>query len=247
MCTLSFLPADGGCHLLMNRDEQRTRPNALPPRLHHSGKLRSIYPSEQGGGTWIGVNDAGLCGALLNWYARPILIDRPAFSRGLIIPTLLGASSIEGAVLFLHSLPIAKLAPFRLFLFDPGKAKATMLASDGATLDQRELPWENSHWFSSGHDEASASRIRSETAQRAAAESDAWTLPWLRRLHCSHEPQEGAYSFCMHRADARTVSSTEITITRNRAGLTYRDNAPCREHDAMTLTLGLRLQGRIAG
>ena len=91
MCTLSFIPVEGGFHLLMNRDEQRSRITALPPRLHPCGNLRAIYPSEQGGGTWIGVNEAGLCAALLNWYSKPPLADRPAFSRGLISPTLLAA------------------------------------------------------------------------------------------------------------------------------------------------------------
>lgn len=242
MCTLSFMPVRGGFHLLMNRDEQRSRPDALPPRLHPSGRLRSIYPSEQGGGTWIGGNDAGLCAALLNWYARPVLIERRAFSRGLIIPTILGAPDSEGALVFLKSLPLGKLAPFRLFLFHARETKATMITSDGATLELRKLPWERSHWFSSGHDEAEVSRIRGETALSAAADTDAGTLTWLRRLHLSHEPQEGAYSFCMHREDACTVSFTELSITGDRAVMTYLDKSPCRRHEASSVTLGLPLR-----
>lgn len=247
MCTLSLMPARGGFHLLMNRDEQRSRPLAQPPRLHPCGKLRALYPSEQGGGTWIGVNDAGLCAALLNWYARPVLIDRPAFSRGLIIPTLLGASSNEEAVLFLRSLPLDKLAPFRLFLFHAGETKGSMLSSDGVNLDECDLPWEQSHWFSSGHDEAEASRIRGETAVRAAAEADAGTLPWLQRLHRSHDPEKGPYSLCMHREDACTVSSAEISLTNKGAMMTYRDGAPCFPDDATTMTLRLKLRRGATG
>lgn len=237
MCTLSFLPADGGYHLLMNRDEQRSRPDAHPPRLHPAGEHLSVYPGEQGGGTWIGVNDAGLCAALLNWYARPLLIDRPAFSRGLIIPTLLGASGSDEAVLYLRSLPLDKLAPFRIFLFHAGETKATMLASDGASLNQCGLPWKHSHWFSSGHDEAEASRIRDETATRASAETDAGTLEWLRRLHRSHQPKRGPFSICMHREDARTVSMTEVTLLHGKAELTYHAGPPCRESNRLNLSL----------
>ncbi len=227
MCTLSFLPENGGFHLLMNRDEQRSRPQALPPRLHHCGSLKAVYPSEQGGGTWIGLNDAGLCAALINWYARPLLIERPAFSRGLLIPTLLSASSSEGALLFLRSLPLGKLAPFRLFLFHVRETKATMVTSDGEIVEQHELPWERSHWFSSGHDEAEASRVRGETSVLASAEADASSLPWIRRLHRSHEPEEGAYSFCMHREDACTVSLTEVSVGKEGGSLAYQPGSPC--------------------
>lgn len=244
MCTLSFLPEKGGFHLLMNRDERHSRPEALPPRLHPCGGMSAVYPSERGGGTWIGLNESGLCAALINWYSRPTLIERPAFSRGLLIPTVLGATSSEEAVLFLRSLPLDRLAPFRLFLFHAAEAKATMLASDGSSLDQCNLPWERSHWFSSGHDEAGATVIRGQTSVLAAGEADAGTLPWLRRLHRSHGPEQGPFSFCMHREDARTVSLTEVSVGKEAGGLTYYPGSPCVDTHAERIVLAWKRSNR---
>lgn len=240
MCTLSFIPVRGGFHLLMNRDEQRSRPVARPPRLHPSGKLKAIYPSEQGGGTWIGINNEGLCAGLINRYSKPRLTACQAFSRGLIIPTLLAARNREEAAFLLRSLPLDKLNPFRLFLFDARERGITSLSSDGTSLEEQKLPWERSHWFSSGYDEPTAMRIRGKVAENASGESDAGTLAWLRRLHRSHDPEEGPFSICMHREDACSVSMTEVTLVNAKATLTYHAGLPCQKSDGFNLSLPIK-------
>jgi hypothetical protein len=240
MCTLSFMPVQGGFHLLMNRDEQRSRATALPPRLHPCGNLRAIFPSEQGGGTWVGVNERGITAALINWYSRPGLIDRPAFSRGLIIPTLLAAKKSEEALFLLRSLPLSKLDPFRLFLFDAEEQAVTSLSSDGIGLEELKLPWERSHWFSSGYDEPEAIKIRGEISESASKESDADTHAWLSRLHGSHHPEQGPFSICMHRQDACTVSMTEVTLMHGKAELTYHAGSPCRASGGVRLGISLK-------
>jgi hypothetical protein len=240
MCTLSFIPVRGGFHLLMNRDEQHGRPTALPPRLHPCGELRAIYPSEQGGGTWVGVNEVGLSAGLINWYSKPHLTDRPAFSRGLIIPTLLASKSSSEAALLLRSLPLSKLSPFRLFLFHAVEQSITSLSSDGIGLEELNHPWERSHWFSSGYDEPKATKIRGEVSEGASGESDAGTLSWLRRLHRSHDPEQGPFSICMHREDACSVSMTEITVSEGSANLTYQEGSPCKETGGLRLDLPIK-------
>jgi hypothetical protein len=240
MCTLSFLPVEGGFHLLMNRDEQRSRPAAFPPRLHPCGNLRAIYPSEQGGGTWIGTNEAGLTAALINWYSRPRLSGQAAFSRGLIIPTLLSSESSAVASLLMRSLPLHHLDPFRLFLFEATTRTITFISSDGKHLEAVDLPWERRHWFSSGYDEPEATRLRGLTCENSDKESDAGTLPWLRRLHRSHDPAEGPFSLCMHREDACTVSMTEVCLSKAKAELTYHSGSPCQESDGARLGISLR-------
>jgi hypothetical protein len=102
---------------------------------------------------------------------------------------------------------------------------------------EEELPWEQSHWFSSGYDEPEATRIRGITAKRAASQSDAGTMEWMRRLHRSHEPEEGPFSICMHRDDACSVSMTEISFLNQKSGLTYHAGSPCGESDGLRLTL----------
>ena len=52
---------------MCNRDERRDRRAATPPAVHRLQHRTAIYPVDPvGGGTWIGVNDAGLAAALLN-------------------------------------------------------------------------------------------------------------------------------------------------------------------------------------
>ena len=95
MCSVSFLPLAEGFHLLMNRDEKLTRPEALPPALRRCGKFSALYPREPGGGTWIGCNETGLGLALINWYSRPHF--GASLSRGVIIPALLEAATLREA------------------------------------------------------------------------------------------------------------------------------------------------------
>lgn len=240
MCTLSFLPVEDGFHLLMNRDEHRSRPAAFPPRLHPCGNLRAIYPSEQGGGTWIGTNGSGLTAALINWYSRPRLAGQAAFSRGLIIPTLLSSESSAGASLLLRNLPLHRLDPFRLFLFEAATRTVTSISSDGKHTKEVELAWKPGHWFSSGYDEAEAIRVRGLTCESLKKTADAGSLPWLRRLHRSHDPTEGPFSICMHREDACTVSMAELSVTNSRAELTYHSGSPCQESGGVRLGIPLK-------
>ena len=92
MCTVTLLPYDDGFRLACNRDERRDRLPALPPTSHACGNRTATFPVDPaGGGTWIGVNDAGLVATLLNQTrfgdARPIT----AQSRGLIVPLVMAA------------------------------------------------------------------------------------------------------------------------------------------------------------
>ncbi|HEY2835502.1 MAG TPA: NRDE family protein, partial [Rhizomicrobium sp.] len=114
MCTVSFLPQSQGFFLAMNRDEQKSRPRALPPRRRKTGVHTSLYPSEKSGGTWIGVNDAGLVLALINWYAKPQRGRSLCLSRGIVIPELLAANDLKDLSARLKKLPLQELNPFRL-------------------------------------------------------------------------------------------------------------------------------------
>src|SRR6266516_8175349 len=80
MCTLSFLPKAQGFYLAMNRDEKRMRSIAFSPSSVDLATCRAILPREPKGGTWIAVNDAGVCLALINWHR----IAEPAFGGQLL-------------------------------------------------------------------------------------------------------------------------------------------------------------------
>lgn len=235
MCSLSFLPHGDGFHLLMNRDEQRTRSIALPPAIHRRGPLRALYPQEPSGGTWIGVNERGMTFALLNWYSRTPLPNTGTISRGSIIPALLEADSPSEAEASLKSFPLAAMNPFRLIIIASSFRSLCEWQSDGHLLECRILEWKRNHWFSSGYDEEKSIRDRGLVIEQATGQSDANSIDWLRRLHGSHAPTKGPFSICMHREDACTVSFTEVTFEGGNISMIYNHGAPCQNSRSTTL------------
>jgi hypothetical protein len=222
MCTVSFLPQTRGFFLAMNRDEQKSRARAMPPRRRQTGAHASLYPSEKSGGTWIGVNDAGMALALINWYAKPQRDRSLCLSRGIVIPELLAAGDLKDLSAGLKNLPLSELNPFRLVAISIGERSVREWRWDGKSLTSKRFSWTRHHWFSSGYDEALVERRRRPLV-RAIAE----TPSAIRRLHRSHKPERGPFSICMHRDVAETVSYTEIAVTKEKARLRYAAGAPC--------------------
>ena len=67
MCTVTVVPHETGIRVMCNRDERRSRPAALPPQVHDLGGRLAAFPVDpRGGGSWVGVNDAGIVVTLLN-------------------------------------------------------------------------------------------------------------------------------------------------------------------------------------
>ena len=114
MCSVSFIPRQDGFVLAMNRDELISRVAALPPRLHDRGDLAVLCPSEPSGGTWIGVNSAGMAFSLLNWHSQPDRATDNLISRGEVVRTLLCSRSTSEAGSILKELPLRRMNPFRL-------------------------------------------------------------------------------------------------------------------------------------
>ena len=227
MCTVSFLPMRAGFMLAMNRDERKSRPGGLAPRRHTAGPRNALHPSEPGGGTWIGVNDAGLTLALINWYSKPQRDGSLCISRGIVIPQLLAADDLATVGNLLAEMPLARLNPFRLIAASLKDRAVREWRWDGAALQSRRHGWMRRHWFSSGYDEAAVNRKRAGLVRTAAGTASAMTPAWLRKLHRSHLPERDAFSVCMHREDAETVSYTEILATSRSAEMRYSATSPC--------------------
>lgn len=227
MCTVSFIPNKTGFDLAMNRDEQLGRMAALPPAMIEHGVFKALYPRELQGGTWIGLNEAGLAFALINWYSETQRQAAGTLSRGGVIPALLATATARDAESALMEMPLKRLNPFRIIVISLAEHCLHEWRSNGEMIKGSVLPWDKHHWFSSGFDEATANRIRLATCQQAAQELDADTLPWLRRLHSSHHPAKDAFSICMHRIGACTVSYTEIVADSKSAVMTYHASPMC--------------------
>lgn len=227
MCTVSLIVRPDGYLLAMNRDERRTRPRGRPPAIHRRRDRTVLMPSEPAGGSWIAVNDAGASFALINWYRVTGPDPHPPASRGLVVPALAATTSIAAAGAALRQLPLAGLRPFRLIGVFPGERGIGEWRWNGRQLIRRRRAWADRAWVSSGFDEPAAQRIRGAIFQHARRQADAGSVAWLRRLHCSHRPGPGPFSFCMHRDDAVTVSYTEVLVSTRRVRMHHRLGAPC--------------------
>ena len=227
MCTVTFWPRKRGYILGMNRDEQRARPHGLPPEEFRVSGRRVFHPREPSGGTWIAANETGTAFALINWYSIASRVHGEAVSRGQVVLALRDVDSPEEAASRLGTLPLSSMNPFRLIGFFKSQAVVSEWRWNRDELLTVRHEWEPAQWASSGYDEPSAQRIRSEAFCAARRESDAGSVAWLRRLHSSHGGEPGPFSTCMHRPDAVTVSYTEVQDSDEGIAMRGTSQAPC--------------------
>jgi len=228
MCTVTFIACRKGYFLGMNRDEKLTRPAGLMPRKRNVNGRSVLSPSEPGGGTWITLNDSGACLALINWYSVANRVARKAISRGEVVNAVATTDSPALTDATLHELPLCQINPFRLIGVFPVTDEIAEWRWDLKRLVRKNHRWRAQQWISSGFDEPAAQRVRARTFREASRQKSAGSLNWLRRLHRSHSPQSGPFSTCMHRADAATVSYTEVSVSQRKAVMHYHAGAPCQ-------------------
>jgi hypothetical protein len=243
MCTVTFIPRKRGYVLGMNRDEQRARLKGLLPGRRKIENQRVIYPSEPDGGTWISLNEAGAAFALINWYSVSARVIGKTVSRGKIIPAISALQSAAIADVRLRNLPFMRINPFRLIAVFPTSQELVEWRWDLNELVQKRHRWACRQWISSGHDEATAQKMRSQTFNQFRAQPSAGNPDWVRRLHSSHIPVSGPFSTCMHRKDAVTVSFTQICVCSGKGLIHHTSGSPCQSLRASTHTLPLRRCG----
>jgi Transport and Golgi organisation 2 len=227
MCTVAFWPRKRGYLLGMNRDEQLARVAAGAPSVSTVDGLRVVHPSEPSGGTWISANELGLTVALINWYAVAARATGTALSRGDVVLAVRSAQSTDDIAARLAALPLERVNPFRLLAVAEREQVVVEWRWNREALDSLRHPWSPGIWISSGFDEPGAQRSRSAVFAESLREADAGSVAWLRRLHASHRPERGPFSVCMHRADAATVSYTEVEADERDISMRYLGEPPC--------------------
>lgn len=227
MCTVTFIARKNGYALGMNRDEKLSRIPGLPPSKHVLNGRTAIFPSEPGGGTWIGINDAGVTFALINWYSVASGVLHNASSRGEVTRSMLALNEPFAVDRQLEHLRLNNTNPFRLIGVFPRKDSVVEWRWDLNRLKRVDFSWETNIWISSGFDEHGAQRQRRETFLAARLNESDDDLQWLRKLHGSHVPTRSPYSVCMHRPDANTVSYTEISVRDSMARMAYSPSPLC--------------------
>ena len=241
MCTVSFIARQHGYLLAMNRDEKLTRATGLPPKIISVGGRQVVRPSEPSGGTWIALNDAGVTFALINWYSVTAQVKNNPVSRGEVVNSVSAQISPVVASEILAELPLKRINAFCLIGAFPATREMFEWRWDLKQLTRLERPWRGQQFISSGFDEPTAQRIRSQTFRLALQQKSAGTLDWLRRLHRSHSPESGPFSTCMHRADAATVSYSEVAVSSRAIWMGYHAVAPCEEKNKNRVALSLDL------
>lgn len=228
MCTVTFVPRRTGYILGMNRDELLTRPTGLPPAIHERAGRAYVCPAEPTGGTWISLNDAGVCLALINWYSVTARVTGESVSRGEVVRQGALANSSREVELMAAGLPLARMKPFRLLGVFPREREVVEWRWNGLKLVKYAHPWKAGIWISSGFDEPGAQQTRGTVFASAREQAGFGTSGWLQRLHSSHAPARGPYSVCQHRADAATVSYTEVRALPGRLLMRHLNDCPCR-------------------
>jgi Transport and Golgi organisation 2 len=226
MCTVSFYPNGKNYLVGMNRDELFTRGSATPANIYEYQSMPSIHPTDSEGGTWIAVNAAGITFALLNWNSPPRTTKLR--SRGEAILQVLPSYSHLDSEHRISRNSVLGMLPFRLVGFFPMDQLVREWRWNGtANLETLHFDWQPRHWFSSGLSDERAASERSRITEAAAKESNAGSVDWLRSLHGSHLPQRGAFSVCVHRDEAATLSYTEVAVASDQVTMRYRDGSPC--------------------
>ena len=241
MCTVTWLGENGGYSLLFNRDEKHTRGAAEQPRMHCRDNVRFAAPIDSdGGGTWIAVNDHGLTVCLLNAYSEASLWAGIATeSRGRLPLDVASSRSLEEVAERIDRTPLVCFAPFRLLALEPDRAAGLFEWSGSKiTLDpnaDRLMPL-----TSSSFESAAVAGSRRTVFQQYIAERTAITRASLEHFHSCHDPAPSAYSVCMHREDARTVSFSRVTVGASDVRLDYSSDSPCRARPPTTVRLQRR-------
>ena len=227
MCTVSWVHQPDGYHLLCNRDERRTRGTAFAPRVVERGGVRYIAPIDSdGGGTWLSANEFGISVCLLNGSAgvEPSGIRR---SRGLLLRELAWAPSVDECSLWLRQLDLSPFTPFSIVILEPGRS-AILAQWNGLELivdpaGDRHMPL-----TSSSYDAAGVRRARLNEFARLIGTTRPIDPALLYCFHSSHGTAPDAYSTCMHRSDAETVSFSWVIVSRDAIRFLYSPGAPCQ-------------------
>jgi len=214
-----------------NRDERLDRP-ADPPRLHPQRPLSVVAPIDrQAGGTWWGLNAAGLFAGITNRFGTSPP-DPGRRSRGHLVFTALDQRRPAEAAARIAALEPTAYNRFHLLLADRGGAE--LVFGDGERLWRRPLGpgihvlTERSLGAGGAEREA---WLRERLAGWAAADR-APAVAELRRLLAFHHPDDPFAGTCVHAPwlGYGTRSSSLLRLGRDPAAgrLECSDGPPCR-------------------
>ncbi|MEX1135653.1 MAG: NRDE family protein [Balneolales bacterium] len=231
MCTVSFFPKNHHDWLLStNRDEMKSREKALPPIIHKSGSFNYLAPVDgKAGGTWIGLNTAGIGLTIMNNYqgANPLLSHREeALSRGLIIPELMHFDNLKDVDRSMQDLKVSQFNPFVLIGIQSNPWRIMQWSWDGLDYTFNTLPVKPHLWISTGRAYEGVWKNRKEVFDNFLKMHPGPDVNNVKILHSSNYPVPGAYSISMEQDMVATVSNTIAEVSGGNLKMHYHDGKP---------------------
>lgn len=236
MCTVAVVAGSAGGYIVAhNRDERRARSRGLPPMTGDSALLCPRDPD--GGGTWVGVNRAGLALCMLNAPdPPPESLPASPVSRGTIPLQLANVGSSFELNLRMTAIDTDLYRPFHLVAILPGEEVPEIV----------ELRWNGEQsarttcrapvlFVSSSLHQLPANTARGEAWRRFVQGDRTPGRAALSKFMENHLPEKSSLSTCMHREDAATVSRTVIEVGPERIVMAYTDGPPCDPESPTTV------------
>jgi len=231
MCTLIALHrCIPGVPLLIaaNRDEFGDRPSRGPELREFEHGFVVAPLDARGGGTWLGVNPAGVFAAVTN--RRAETPDPTRRSRGLLVLDALGATSAAEAAAAAADTPPDAYNPFNLFVADAQRAYAITYGGAAKCIELAAGPHVIGNADLDAPPPAKVARLAGQAARLASSPAGE-LLDRLADLCRSHTGGAAATdAVCVHAGAYGTRSSTLLRLaeTASESALLFADGEPCR-------------------
>jgi len=231
MCSVSWQQQHDEILICFNRDEQKNRIVAEPPRIFSESSISTIMPIDpQGGGSWISVNQFGLFLGLLNFYDVDTELNRQKIahekyiSRGLLLRRLSVCKAFAEVAELLSKQDLTHYMPFKLVVILDENKKLFVWNGVGLSVEKLEP-------FICSSSIESRSVLKYRQQQFSQAQGD------IVSLHREHTDRKDSHSICMHRDDAETVSLSVIRINSTRVSFEYWNGSPCSSQTSELVSL----------
>lgn len=232
MCTITVLRLRDAhsYRVVMNRDESRQRPRAVPPTLVREKGVVALHPVDiPSRGTWIAVNESGLCLCLLNANPTPAplmpaaLLGKSYRSRGELIPMLIHHAAAQEALAELLEKDLQAYPPFRMLAVD--EQSTCLLTSTHGARPAVEALASHSHFMlaSSGLGDCLVTSPRERLFQEMVSNEEVDPATLQDAYHEHTWPGKEHISVLMSRKEARTVSTTSVLLQRTSISMQYRE------------------------
>ena len=213
MCVLTFFPLSEGFVITNNRDENQSRPKAIPPKKYKIGEEVVYFPKDsKAGGTWIAVSHKfTLCllnGALEKHVSKPPYLK----SRGRVILDFLHQNSSAS---FTNE-SFLGIENFTLVLTENQKQTINAYIRDRKQLIANNLNWEVPRiWSSSTLYKKEVREKRLALFHKFLLSVSESVAPYLLDFHQFADVGSVENNLVMQRADGTVTQSISQIIQIN--------------------------------